>query len=259
MSKQATIASLVRSAAKSESEFTSTVVEVFAEADAERIAEFFDRLNIPRSVGSEEANLTGPVPTLTVEATMNVFGFEEEVAIGRGVQRFLDRHERKIKWHATHPSLEGTDNVLLLFRACMTTTTLRLARLRKLLASKSELTPLEWSQARRLMNKAYISFRNFLELVSDQWLEAMKGSFEMTELSSRLGSFYEIVDSHVQALEKHKDELEEKRRELAVLPEGYPPVKPPVYFEGDLLGKGPWKLYWSNINGRAHSFREAVG
>jgi hypothetical protein len=259
MSKQATIASLVRTAAKSESEFAATIIEVFSDGDAERIAEFFDRLNIPRSTGSEDGGLLGPMPSLTVDGTMNVYGFDEEVAIGKGIQRFLDRHERKIKWHATHPTLEGTDNVLLLFRACMSTTTLRLARLRKLLASRTELTPLEWSQARRLMNKAYLSFRNFLELVTDQWLEAMKGSFEPAELGSRLGSFYELVDGHVQSLEKHKDELEEKRRELAVIPEGYPPVKPPVYFHGDLLGKGPWKLYWTTINGRAHSFREAVG
>ena len=259
MSKQATIASLVRSAAKSESEFVETIIEVFSDGDAERIAEFFDRLNIPRSVGAEGGDLRGAVPNLAVEGTMNVFGFDEEVAIGKGIQRFLDRHERKIKWHATHPTLEGTENVLLLFRACMATTTLRLARLRKLLASRSELSPLEWSQARRLMNKAYISFRNFLELVTDQWLEAMKTSFEAGELSNQLGSFYELVDGHIQALEKHKDELEEKRRELSVLPEGYPPVKPPVYFHGDLLGKGPWKLYWTSINGRAHTFREAVG
>jgi len=188
-----------------------------------------------------------------------IWGFEEEVAIGNGIQRFLDRHERKIKWHATHPSLEGSENVLLLFRACMATTTLRLGRLRKLLASKEELTPLEWAQARRLMNKAFLSFRNFLNLVADPWLDAMKSTFEPHEIAERLGNFYELVDATVASLETHKDELEEKRRELTVTPEGHPPVKPPVYFHGDLLGKGPWKLYWSNVNAKAHQFREATG
>ncbi len=43
-----------------------------------------------------------------------------------------------------------------------------------------------------------------------------------------------------------------------MLPEGFPPVKPPLYFHGDLLGKGPWKLYWNTVKGRAHNFREAV-
>jgi hypothetical protein len=257
MSKQATIASLVRTAAKSESEFTSTVESVFEEADPERIAEFFDRLNIPRSTGAE-AGLLDPLPNLVTEHSMHIWGFEEEVAIGHGMQRFLDRHERKIKWHATHPSLEGSENVLLLFRACMCTTTLRLGRLRKLLSSKSELSPLEWSQARRLMNKSYLSFRNFLNLVAEPWLEAMKSTFESDELNERIGAFYELVDAHVASLESHKDDLEEKRRELTVTPEGHPPVKPPVYFHGDLLGKGPWKLYWSNVNGKAHQFREAA-
>ncbi len=258
MSKQATIASLVRSAAKSESEFVETVQAVFEEGDPERISDFFDRLNIPRSTGAENG-LLAPIPNLVAESTMNVWGFDEEMAISGGMQRFLDRHERKIKWHATHPSIEGAENVLLLFRACMSTTTLRLARLRKLLASKSELSPLEWSQARRLMNKAYLSFRNFLNLVSEPWLEAMKSTFEAHELAQCLGSFYELVDAHVASLEAHKDELEEKRRELTVTPDGHPPVKPPVYFHGDLLGKGPWKLYWSNVNGKAHLFREAAG
>ncbi len=258
MSKQATIASLVRTAAKSEGDFVATVEAVFQEADPERIAEFFDRLNIPRSTGAE-SGLNEPIPNLQTEASMKVWGFEEEANIGKGIQRYLDRHERKIKWHATHPSIEGTENVLLVFRACMATTTLRLARLRKVMATKSELTPLEWSQARRLMNKAYLSFRNFLTLVSSNWLEAMSTSFSHAELVEKVGPFYTLVDQHVQALEAHKDELEEKRRELTVVPEGYPPVKPPVYFHGDLLGKGPWKQFWTTVNGRAHTFREAIG
>jgi hypothetical protein len=248
----------VRSAAKSEGEFVATVEGVFQEGDPQRIAEFFDKLNIPRSTGAE-SGLTDPLPNLQTEASMVVWDFAEESEIGKGMQRFLDRHERKIKWHAGHPSIEGTENVLLLFRACMATTNLRLARLRKLMASKTELTPLEWSQARRLMNKAYLSFRNFLTLVASNWLEAMSTSFSQAELTEKIGNFYPLVDQHVQALEAHKDELEEKRRELTVVPEGYPPVKPPVYFHGDLLGKGPWKQFWTAVNGRAHTFREAVG
>jgi len=258
MSKQATIASLVRTAAKSESDFVDTVESVFQEGDVDRIAEFFDRLNIPRSTGAD-SGLQDPLPNLQTEASMVVWDFPEEMQIAHGIQRFLDRHERKIKWHAGHPSIEGTENVLLVFRACMCTTTLRLARLRKLMAGKEELSPLEWSHARKLMNKSYLSFRNFLDLVANNWLEAMSNTVASAELQDKVGTFYELIDQQVAALETHRDELEEKRRELTVIPDGYPPVKPPVYFHGDLLGKGPWKQFWTRVNGRAHTFREAMG
>ncbi|MEO0603580.1 MAG: hypothetical protein AAF211_19225, partial [Myxococcota bacterium] len=49
MSKQATIASLIRTAAKSEAEFVEVMDQIFEDDDVERIFEFFDRLNIPRS------------------------------------------------------------------------------------------------------------------------------------------------------------------------------------------------------------------
>ena len=127
------------------------------------------------------------------------------------------------------------------------------------MASKDELTPLEWSQARKLMNKSYLSFRNFLDLVAQNWLEAMNNTVSSDELQQKTGPFYELVDQSVTALESHRDELEEKRRALTVIPDGYPPVKPPVYFHGDLLGNGPWKQFWTTVNGRAHTLREALG
>ncbi len=259
MTKQATIASLVRSAAKSEPEFVETVNSVFDEDDVERIAEFFDRLNVPRSHGAD-SGLNDPLPSLTANApNLKVWGFPEEVKIGDGIQRYLDRHERKIKWHAGHPSIEGAQNVMLLFRAAMVTTDLRLQRLKLVMKGKDELTPDDWWAARKLMNNTYMSFRNFLTLVSVDWVDAMTTAVPREELSERLGQFYELVDAQVQKLDEHKHALEERRREMTVIPEGYPPVKPPVYFHGDLLGKGPWKLYWTTINGRAHDFREAAG
>lgn len=257
MSKVATIASLVRAAAKEESEFVSTIVGVFEEDDPERIAEFFDRLNIPRSQGAE-GGLTEPLPDLETPATIKVWGFEEEAEISKGMQRFLDRHERKIKWHAGHPSIEGTENVLLLFRAATVVTNLRLRRLRKLLASKDELTPAEWAIARELTNRTFLSFRNFLNLTATDWTEAVLASLPREELTEKLGNFYEIVDKEIRWLEEQRNLVEERRQELTVLPDGYPPVKPPNYFGGDLLGRGPWKQYWANVNGRAHAFREAL-
>ena len=109
------------------------------------------------------------------------------------------------------------------------------------------------------MNNSFLSFRNFLNLVAGDWVDAMSSTVPRDELAAKLGRFYELVDHQIQRLEKQKEELEGRRREMAVLPEGYPPVKPPVYFHGDLLGKGPWKLFWQSLNDRAHHFREAVG
>lgn len=258
MSKQATIASLVRTAAKTEAEFMATVESVFEEDEIDRIWEFFDRLNIPRSQGGED-ELSGPLPELGGPALAKQFSFEDEFRVSNGIQRFLDRHERKIKWHATHPAADGIDNVVLLFRAAMVITNLRLARLRKLLATKDELTPEDWAVARKLMNNTFLSFRNFLNLVAGEWVDAVSGAVPREDLAAKLGRFYEVVDAQVQRLEKAKEELEGRRREMAVLPQGYPPVKPPVYFHGDLLGKGPWKLFWQSLNDRAHHFREAVG
>lgn len=258
MSKIATIASLVRAAAKEESEFVSTIVGIFEEEDHERIAEFFDRLNIPRSQGAE-SGLTSSLPDLDTTATTKIWGFGEEAEISKGIQRFLDRHERKIKWHATHPSIEGAENVMLLFRAATLVTNLRLRRLRKLLSSKDELTPIEWAIARELMNRTYLSFRNFLNVTAADWIEAAQGAVPRDELAGKLGTFYEIVDKEIRWLEDQRNQLEDRRQELSVAPEGFPPVKPPNYFGGDLLGRGPWKQYWAALNGQAHNFREALG
>ena len=258
MSKQATIASLIRIAARTEPEFVQTVTEIFDDPDVDRIFEFFDRLNIPRSQGCEGFDLQSDLPEVGGAAITRDLGFEDEVKVAAGVQRYLDRHERKISWHAKHPSIEGAENVLMLFRGAMITTNMRLTRLRRLLATKDELTPIEWSGARTLMNKSYLSFRGFLDLVAGDWIDAVNTALPREELAEKLGRFHELVDGELQKLEQLKEELEERRRELTVLPEGYPPVKPPIYFHGDLLGKGPWKLYWNTVNSRAHHFREAV-
>ena len=74
-----------------------------------------------------------------------------------------------------------------------------------------------------------------------------------------LGNFYAFIDAHVRLLAEYREKIEERRMQLSVLPEGFPPVKPPNYFGGDLLGKGPWKQFWAVVDQRAHHFREAVG
>ena len=92
---------------------------------------------------------------------------------------------------------------------------------------------------------------------------ASKGSFKASWKSRRClvpaFGFYEFIDEKVRLLEDYRKKIEERRAELTVTPEGYPPVKPPNYFGGDLLGRGPWKQFWNNIDDRAHHFREAIG
>lgn len=252
---KSTVASLVRSASKDEGEFRTTIQELLDEGDHERTAAFFDRLNIPRSVTSE----TNAEPLIRFEVGEEGIGtFEEERAISEGIQKFMDRHERKLKWHAGHPSPEGIDNTLLLVRAVMSITELRLKRLLILLNRKDELTPNDWSVARELMNRSYLSFRNVLNILATSWIEAMQAAVPPDDLGPKLGSFYEFVDNHIRLLDDYREKIEERRQLLSVVPDGFPPVKPPNYFGGDLMGRGPWKQFWATIDQRAHNFREAV-
>jgi hypothetical protein len=258
MSKVATIASLVRNASRSEAEFIQTIEEIFGEDDVERAADFFDRLNIPRSTGSEGIPLEGVLPEPT-SIMLNVTSFESEQAISSGMQRYLDRHERKIKWHATHPAIDGVENVLLLFRQAMFVTNLRLRRLQLLLDAATELTPIQWAISRELMNRSFLSFRNFLNLTAGEWIDAMNAAVARDELADKLGSYYELIDQQIRHLEDSRQRLEARRLDLVVVPEGFPPVKPPNYFGGDLMGRGPWKQFWTNLQARAHHFRESIG
>jgi hypothetical protein len=259
MSKAATIASLVRIAARTEAEFIQTIQQVLEEGDGERASEFFDRLNIPRSIGLDDGVPNAPVKHIPVNAA-GVTTFENERDVSAGMQKFLDRHERKIKWHAAHPSLEGVQNVLLLFRCAVSVTELRLERSQILLKKKDELNPQEWAIARELMNRAYLSFRNYLNLLAGEWIDAMLTVTTRDALSASLGGFYELVDQTVRQLEEVRDRIEERRVQLTVLPgEPFPPVKPPNYFGGDLLSKGPWKQFWLGVGNKAHHFRESLG
>lgn len=255
MSKQVTISSLVRQAAKSEGEFVNTIKNVFEGEPPDRVAEFFDRLNVPRSV--EGDNLHDPLAGLG-ECDERVFTYDEEQAIGAGMQKYIDRHLKKLKWHAQRPSIEGGRNVLLIVREGLMVTDLRLRRLTKLMASKDELTPEEWAIARELMNRGYLSFRHMLAMLGGPWVDAVTTSCEREEVEELLGSFYELIDLTIRQLEEHREKIEARRSELTVLPPGFDPVKPPIYFGGDLMGRGPWKQFWNAVEDRAHHFREAL-
>jgi hypothetical protein len=257
MSKIASIPSLVRAAARSEEDFINSIHEAFDGGDMVRAAEYFERLNIPRSQGAE-SGLHDPIPNVEGNA-LDVQDYISEHQICSGMHKYMERHIRKIKWHSTHPSIEGMQNVLLLFRHVLVITSLRLKRLNKLLDLKEELNPNEWAIAREITNRTYLGFRNFLHEVSTSWIDSIQMSFDPADVEERLGSFYEFVDTQVRQLEEEREVIETRRAELTVIPEGYPPVKPPNYFGGDVFGRGPWQQYWKVVDQRAHKFRESVG
>ena len=256
MSKGATLSSLLRVAARTEEDFVTVVQSVLDESDHARTAEFFDKMNIPRSVLGEKT--MEPITEFTLTPDQ-VGDYEQEHAIGLGIQKYMDRHERKIKWHVGHPSLEGSGNVIFVMRCASSVTNMRLERLHYLLNSKDELSVREWFISRELMNKAFLSYRNHLRLASGPWTDAMNMNVDPMEFSDRLDSFYEIIDGQLRQLEEHRKKIEERRVELTVTPEGFPPVKPPNYFGGDLMNVGPWAQYWNNVTQRAHHFRESIG
>lgn len=256
MSKQATISSLVRVATRSEEDFQQSILTVFEENDYDRIAEFFDRLNIPRSVEGDKVN----EPILSLEAaTVSVSNFADEDKVNNGVQRYIERHEKKLRWHAQRPSMEGSRNVILIMRHGMMVTDMRLRRLRALLNSQDEYTVMEWNIARRLMNNAFSSFRKYMLQLGGPWIDGVVATLDHDELDAFLGNFFEHIDSTIRTLEEHRAAIEERRLELTVLPVGFDPVKPPNYFGGDLMGRGPWKQYWESLQQKSHHFREALG
>ena len=108
------------------------------------------------------------------------------------------------------------------------------------------------------MNGAYLSFRNMLNQLGGQWIDAMCAEVEREELEELLGNFYEFIDATIRKLEAHRAAIEERRMELTVVPRDFDPVKPPNYFGGDIMGRGPWKQFWNNIEDRSHHFRQAL-
>jgi hypothetical protein len=253
--KVKTVSSLNRIAAKSEENFISTAQDVLSQSNAERTTDFFFNMNIPRSVTSETTleDLEGFV---VKPSEIHSFGEEQKIAIA--IQKFMDRQVRKLKWHAKNPGMETSSNVLMIMRCTIITTTMRIQRLVYLLDSKENLTPRDWSIAREIINRAFMSFRSHLTIFATNWFDAISQTLQPEEISELLGSFYEFIDAEIRVLDEMRSAIETRRMDLTVIPDGYNPVKPPVYFGGDVLSGGPWNQYWTAIEDHAHRFREAA-
>jgi len=248
-----TIASLVREAARNETAFFATLNEVLDDDAPERLEEFFAKLNIPRSANSDDS--PAEVQSLPENQTLSVTTFAQEMHITDGIQKFLDRHMRKLKWHVAHPSIDGAKNCVRLYRAMATVTELRIRRIIALLEANPSVTAQEWGNARELLNRAYREIREATSIVTGSWLEALGGVAEPAEIKAALADFPDVVANLVQVLRDLRDTVEARRQEMEVRPDGYPPVRPPRYFGGDLLDISSWRYFWGDLSAMADNLR----
>ncbi len=254
---QQTISTLVREAAKTEENFKTILNEEMIGDQPERIGEFFAKLNIPRSTKADdtlvEAFALGDVSKITVTT------FEAELEVADGIQKFMDRHMRKLKWHTAHPALEGMDNCVRLFRAMGIVTELRIHRVLALLHAKDRLTVDEWGAARELLNRAYRELREASAIVCSPWIDALFSLDARDEVIERLSPFSEMVSAYAQTVRELREKVEERRVLMEVKPEDYPVVRPPRYFGGDLLDVGSWRHFWGELSGHVDGLRNSLG
>ncbi|MCB9742948.1 MAG: hypothetical protein H6741_05555 [Alphaproteobacteria bacterium] len=252
-SKPPTIASLVRLSAKSEADFYGILSDVLVnEEDQERVVEYLTRLNLPKTMEpSDDIQVAD-------EVTSTVTNFDDELALANGFEKFTARHLRKLKWHVSHPSIEGVTPVTLLYRSTAIMAYLRIARVVSLLGSKDVLSTHEWGTARELLNRAYRDYRMATNVLTVSWLEALMESGEAEEIRQALDHLPSVVYAQIRKLERLREEVEAARVELTVQPPGYPPVKPPRYFGGDLLDTSSWKHFWGEVNNLADGLQQQV-
>ncbi|MBN1335778.1 MAG: hypothetical protein JXB39_07435 [Deltaproteobacteria bacterium] len=251
-----TLAAQVREAARSETAFLATLNEILQDEEPGRLEEFFTKLNIPRSSRTDDTLSEGGD---TSETEVAVTTFEQEVRVAEGIQKFLDRHVRKLKWHVSHPTLDGVQNGIRLYRALAMVSRLRVRRTLALLESRGRLTVREWGVARELFNRAYREFREVTGIVTTLWVDALAAQNDREAVRNALSSLPEMVADQVRAIGELRDRIESRRQALEVKPDGYPAVRPPRYFGGDLLDGPSWKHFWGEVNGMADAARNTLG
>jgi hypothetical protein len=251
-----TIAALVREAARSETAFLATLNAVLLDEEPGRLEDFFTKLNIPRSSRTDD---TLSMDFEADEAGITVSTFEKEVRVTEGIQKFLDRHVRKLKWHVSHPTIDGTQNCIRLYRALAVVSRLRVRRTLALLEARNRLTVREWGMARELLNRAYREFREATGIITTVWVDALTAQNDRGAVKTALTGLPEIVAVQVRAIGELRDRIETRRQALEVKPDAYPAVRPPRYFGGDLLDGPSWKHFWGEVNGMADTVRNNLG
>ncbi|MCB9760086.1 MAG: hypothetical protein H6739_09655 [Alphaproteobacteria bacterium] len=251
--KPPTIASLVRLSAKTEQDFNDILSRTLLEEDdTERVVEYLTRLNLPKTMALSEG------ATLSEEALNKVTDFDQEAVLSKGFIKFTERHIRKLKWHVSHPSLESVVPVALLFRAISTVAHLRIGRVVALLKSRDVLSAHDWGMTRELLNRAYRDFRHATGIVTGAWYEALVEAIPVEEVRTALDALPGQVYEQIRLLERLRAEIEAARLTLAVKPDGYPEVRPPRYFGGDLLEDVSWKHFWGEVANMADGLQQQV-
>jgi hypothetical protein len=253
MSKPPTIASLVRTATHSEKQYVENTTAMFLAADHERTKEYFSRLSMPRVWAVEEPAEFPP------EALETIYDFAVEYDLMAGQTKFIERNIRKIKWHISHPSLEGSDSIALIFGIQANYACMRIRRVVELLKASETLTAQEWGTARELLNRCYRDYRQTVELISNRWLEVLLESVPRDQALASLEGYPQMIRKASAELEGLRDVVEAVRLQGGVKPEGYPLVKPPRYFGGDLLDPDSWKHFWSEVATSTEALKQQVG
>ena len=252
MAKPPSIASLVRAAAVSEAAFINTMTQVLDTEEPERVIEIFGRVNVPK------------VYTELVEAPdihdveIKVSDYELEEVLAGGFNTYIDRHARKIKWHTTHASDESIVAVSNVYSAASAIAALRVRRVIALLDTKEIFSAEEWGVTRELINRAFRDFRELTKLLVNRWLPAAQEVVDAALLFEGVTHIPSLIRKRAQRFARLREEIEARRVNITVQPDGYPPVRPPRYFGGDLMEEGSWKIYWDELGALADSLEQTL-
>lgn len=251
--KPASIASLVRNSAKSEKDFADTLSQILMEeGDTDRVVEFLTRLNLPKTMETSDDR------SLDEAVFSSVTDFDTEMELSNGFSKFVDRHIRKLKWHVSHPAMDGIEAVTLLYRSITIIARLRIKRLIALLKARPVLTSHEWGTCRELLNRTFRDFRQATDIVTGAWLEAMLENLDKDEVKAALQDMPMEVRRLTNSVSALRDEIESTRLTMGVKPDGYPEVRPPRYFGGDILEGTSWKHFWGEVSNMTDSLYTLV-
>lgn len=253
MAKPATVASLVRQSAKSEQDFQEVLANTLqGDSQPERIVEYLTRLNLPKTME------TGDAVEISQEASAKVTNFDDEMALFAGFVKFTERHMRKLKWHVSHPDHDNVAAVGALYRSIGLVAQLRIARIISLMSAREMLSTHEWGIAREMLNRTYRDFRQATTIVASNFVDALLEGKDTAAARKAMEPLPPEVDAQIRALAAQREKIEAARMQLSVKPDGYPPVKPPRYFGGDLLDNASWKHFWGEVTNLADNLHQQV-
>jgi hypothetical protein len=126
---------------------------------------------------------------------------------------------------------------------------IRIRRVIMLLGTKEMFSAHEWGRSRELLNRTFRDFRELTKLLVNKWLPITMESVDPEEVRAGAATLPSVVRTRNDLFHRLRGEVEVRRLQIAVKPDGYPAVRPPRYFGGDLLDEGAWRIYSAEING----------